>query len=41
MHVHIYRIPGKFRGVKLSRIPRFHDFRKKTFPNRCILYIDV
>ena len=38
---HVYHIPGKFRGVKLLRIPRFHDFRKKTFTNRCILYIDI
>ena len=34
----VYRILGKFRGVKLSWIPRFSQ---TTFANRCILYIDV
>ena len=31
-----YRILGKFCGVKLSRIPRFHDFCELHFVYRCM-----
>ena len=30
-HSSLYRIPGKFPGVKLSWIPKFHDFSPKNF----------